>query len=294
MINFTRREILTAFLGAPFAFTACGSPTSNKFPDGEIVGQSASLGHILRENRSFDVPTDKWETKKVTIIGGGVAGLTAAWKLRKENFNDFVLLELEREIGGTARSGRGLPVSYPWGAHYLPVPFQENTELISLLDEMSLLDGRDAAGEVVVKEQFLCREPEERVFYKGRWYEGLYLNAGASEDDKRQFAAFQKQIDNWVDWRDAHGRRAFAVPLEMCSDDVQVTALDKLTFAEWLRQNGFTSERLIWYCDYATRDDYGLKADQASAWVGLFYFCSRVRKSGVESQPFIKIGRAHV
>ena len=73
----------------------------------------------------------------------------------------------------------------------------------------------------------------------------------------------------------------------MCSDDVQVTALDKLTFAEWLRQNGFTSERLIWYCDYATRDDYGLKVDQASAWVGLFYFCSRVRKSGVESQPFI-------
>ena len=283
----TRRELLTIFLGAPFAFTACDSPTSNKFPDGEIVGQSASLGHTLRENRLFEIPADKWETKKVAIIGGGVAGLTAAWKLSKENFNDFVLLELEREIGGTARSGRGEPVGYPWGAHYLPVPFRENTALISLLDEMSLLDGRDAAGEVVVKEQFLCREPEERVFYKGRWYEGLYLNAGASEDDKRQFAAFQKQIDNWVNWRDAKGRRAFVVPLDRCSADVQVTALDKITFSEWLSKNGFTSERLLWYCDYATRDDYGLKADQASAWVGLFYFCSRVRKSGVESQPFI-------
>src|SRR5438445_7378729 len=128
-MNLTRRELLTLFLGAPFAMAACGPSDERRFPEGEIVGQSSSLGHILRENRSFEVPPDNWETKKVAIIGGGVAGLTAAWKFRKANFNDFVLLELEKEIGGTARSGRGDPVAYPWGAHYLPVPFQENTEL---------------------------------------------------------------------------------------------------------------------------------------------------------------------
>jgi len=286
-MDLTRRELLTLFLGAPLAFAACKSGESRAFPDGEIVGQSVTLGHILRENRNFEVPADRWETKKVAIIGGGVAGLTAAWKFKKDNFNDFVLLELEKEIGGTARSGQGDPVGYPWGAHYLPVPFQENTELIAFLDEMLLLDGRDPQGEIVVKEQFLCREPEERVFYKGRWYEGLYLTVGASEDDKRQYAEFQKQIDDWVTWRDAAGKRAFVVPIAMCSTDAEVMALDKFSFAEWLRQNGFTSERLIWYCDYACRDDYGLKLDQASAWAGLFYFCSRVRKRGVESQPFI-------
>ena len=48
--------------------------------------------------------------RHLLIIGGGVAGLTAAWKFRKENFTDFVLLELEKEVGGTARSGRGDPV----------------------------------------------------------------------------------------------------------------------------------------------------------------------------------------
>jgi protoporphyrinogen oxidase len=283
----SRRELLAAFLGAPLAIAACRSGMSDRFPEGEIIGQTVSLGHILRENRSFEVPPDNWESKKVAIIGGGVAGLTAAWKFRRENFNDFVLLELEKEIGGTARSGEGDPVGYPWGAHYLPVPFQENPELISLLDEMLLTEGRGAQGEVVVKEQFLCREPEERVFYKGRWYEGLYLNVGAGEDDKRQFAEFQNALDRWVNWRDAGGRRAYVVPVEQCSTDVEVTALDKISFAEWLRQNGFTSDRLIWYCDYACRDDYGLKLDQASAWVGLFYFCSRVRRSGAESQPFI-------
>ena len=86
------------------------------------------------------------------------------------------------------------------------MPFQENTELIELLDEMSLTEGRGANGDVIVKEQFLCREPEERVFYKGRWYDGLYLHAGESEEDKRQFAEFQKQIDHWVNWRDATGK----------------------------------------------------------------------------------------
>ncbi len=286
-MKLTRREILTAFLGAPFAFAACRLGEARAFPDGEIVGQSVSLGHILRENRNFEVPADKWETRKVAIIGGGVAGLSAAWRFRKEKFNDFVLLEIEKEIGGTARSGQGDPVGYPWGAHYLPVPFQENTELISLLNEMSLLEARGSSGEVIAKEQYICREPEERIFYQGRWYEGLYLNAGASEDDKRQYAEFQKQVDHWVNWRDRSGKRAFAVPVANCSTDAEVLSLDKISFAVWLRQNSLTSERLTWFCDYATRDDYGLKLDQTSAWAGLFYFCSRVRKSGAESQPFI-------
>lgn len=286
-MKLTRRELLTTFLGAPIALAACRDVASRKFPDGEIVGQSVDLGHILREGRNFDVPPDNWQAAKVAIVGGGVAGLSAAWKLSNENFHDFVLLELEKEIGGTSRSGTGSPVGYPWGAHYLPVPFKENTELISLLDEMSLLEGRVPNGDVVVSEQFLCREPEERVFYKGRWYEGLYLNAGASAEDKRQFAQFQKQIDQWVNWRDASGRRAFVVPVANCSNDADVTSLDRISFAEWLQQNGFTSERLIWYCDYACRDDYGFKLEQTSAWAGLFYFCSRVRKSGDESQPFI-------
>lgn len=286
-MNLTRRELLTIFLGAPFALQACESKTKARLPAGEIVGQSVDIGHIMREIRSFEVPENRWENLKVAIIGGGIAGLSAAWKLDKAGFNDFAIFELEREPGGTSRSSSGEPVGYPWGAHYLPVPFQENTELVSLLDEMKLIETRTDEGDIVIKEQYLCRDPEERVFYKGRWYDGLYLHVGESEEDRRQYAEFQRLVDKWVNWRDPSGRRAFAVPLASCSNDAEVTALDKISFTEWLRQNGLTSERLAWYCDYATRDDYGLKAEQTSAWAGLFYFCSRVRRSGAESQPFI-------
>ncbi|HEY0429445.1 MAG TPA: FAD-dependent oxidoreductase [Pyrinomonadaceae bacterium] len=287
MSTFTRREILSAFLGLPFALAACRSDSAKNFPEGEIVGANVNVGHILRENRNLEVPANNWENVKVAIVGGGVAGLTAGWEFLRKNFDDFTIIELESKIGGTAQSGTSSLVGYPWGAHYLPVPFQENAELISLLDEMNLTEGRNASGEILIKEQFLCREPEERVFYKGRWYEGLYLKVGESEEEKRQFAEFQKQIDFWVRWRDAQGRRAFVVPVGNASTDAEVTALDKISFGQWLREKGFTSERLFWYCDYATRDDYGLKLDQTSAWAGLFYFCSRVRRSGGESQPFI-------
>jgi len=286
-MKFTRREILASFLGLPFALAACRSNSENTPIAGEIVGANVDVGHILRENRNYEVPSDNWENVKIAIIGGGAAGLSAAYKLTKENFNDFVLLELESKIGGTAQSGTSDIVSYPWGAHYLPVPFQENTELISLLEEMNLTDGKKENGEILIKEQFLCREPEERIFYKGRWYHGLYLHVGENETDKREYAEFYKQVDFWVNWRDKSGKRAFVLPVAICSTDAEVIALDKISFGDWLRNKGFTSERLFWYCDYATRDDYGLKLDQTSAWAGLFYFCSRVRKSGEESQPFI-------
>ncbi len=278
---------MTAFLGLPFAIAACKSTPNVSLPEGGIVGANVDFGHKLRDGLRIEVPPDKWENVGTAIIGGGVAGLTAGWKFQRENYKDFVLLELEKEVGGTSRSGISPVSAYPWGAHYLPVPFAENTELISLLDEMNLLEGRGTDGAPIVAEQYLCREPEERVFYKGRWYEGLYLRAGASEEDLRQLAEFQKQVDAWVNFRDSRGRRAFVVPVEKCSDDAQATALDKMSFAGWLRKNGFDSERLKWYCDYACRDDYGLTAEQTSAWAGLFYFCSRVRKTGDESQSFI-------
>jgi glycine/D-amino acid oxidase-like deaminating enzyme len=284
---FTRREILAAFLGAPLALAACRSSASVEMPAGEIVGASDVLGHRLRDGLKIEVSPDKWESKSVVIVGGGVAGLSAAWRFLKAGFNDFVLIELEPAPGGTARSGTSQLVSYPWGAHYVPAPTKDNPALVELIDEMGMLEGFDKDGEPVVGEQFLCRDPEERVFYKGRWYEGLYLHAGASAEDERQLEAFNQEVRRWISWKDAKGRRAFTIPVAACSDDAEVTALDRISMAEWMKGRGFTSPRLRWLIDYACRDDYGLTMEQASAWAGLFYFSSRVTKPGDESQPLM-------
>ena len=285
--SFTRREVLAAFLGLPVALAACRSTKAPQFPAGEIVGASDSIGHRLRDGLNINPAADNWQKAGVVIVGGGVAGLSAAWRLRKSGFEDFVLVELEPAPGGTARSGTSAVVPYPWGAHYLPTPLKENRNLIALLDEMGILDGRDQRGEPIVAEQFVCRDPEERVFFRGRWYEGLYLNAGASSDDLSQLEKFNAEVKHWVGWRDTQNRRAFAIPVETSSDDAEVTALDQITMAEWLGSRGLNSPRLRWLIDYGCRDDYGLAVDQTSAWAGLFYFASRVSKPGAESQPLI-------
>lgn len=285
-LSFTRREVLAAFLGVPAALAACRSAPP-PLPLGEIIGASDSIGHRLRDGLKIAPGADGWERRRVVIIGGGVAGLAAARRLLQAGVHDFVLIELERVPGGTARSGSSSLVSYPWGAHYLPAPMKENRELVLLLDEMGVLEGRTPEGDPVVAEQFLCRDPEERTFYRGRWFEGLYLRAGATADDAAQLAAFNREVDRWVEWRDTKGRRAFTIPISDCSDDAEVTALDRITMGEWLNQRGWTSSRLRWVIDYGCRDDYGLTIDQASAWAGLFYFASRVSKPGQESQPLI-------
>jgi glycine/D-amino acid oxidase-like deaminating enzyme len=238
--------VLAAFLGAPAALAACRSHEPPPFPEGEIKGASDGIGHRLRAGLRIEAASIRWSSARVVIVGGGIAGLSAAWRMLLAGFDDFVLLELEPAPGGTSRSGShsSAPVPYPWGAHYLPAPARDNRALIRLLDEMGVIEGFDESGEAVIGEQFLCRDPEERIFYKGRWYEGLYLHAGASPADLAQLERFNAEINNWVGWRDGRGRRAFTIPVASCSDDEEATRLDRIWTAS-LWANGCGSAGLI-------------------------------------------------
>src|SRR5947209_3438532 len=256
-------------------------------PPGEIAGASDAVGHRLREPHRIVPPADAWTSHDVAIVGAGIAGLAAAWRFAHAGLNDFVLLELEPVAGGTSRSGSSRVSAYPWGAHYVPAPMPGNRALVRLLREMDVIESIGADGMPVVAEQYLCRDPEERIFYRGRWYEGLYLTAGASADDLRQLHAFQAEVAKWVRWRDGRGRRAFDIPVANASDDAEVMALDRMSMRQWLDARGLGSWRLRWLVEYACRDDYGALLDDTSAWAGLFYFASRVASPEKESEPLI-------
>jgi phytoene dehydrogenase-like protein len=277
-----RRDLLVALLGASFAGCARRSPP---LPPGELVGADLALGHRLREPLSLR-PT-RWEEVPLLIVGGGVAGLSAAWHLQRRGFRDFRLVELESALGGTAQAGTG-PIPHPWGAHYLPAPNADNTQLLALLREMGAIEGIDPdTGEPLFAEHMLCRDPHERLFARGQWHEGLWLTAGANAEDETQRKRFYAEVSRWITWRDGRQRRAFTLPSRLGSTDRDVLDLDRLSMADWLRERNFTSPRLRWHIDYACRDDYGAHPADVSAWAGLFYFASRRSEPDSDAQPLL-------
>jgi hypothetical protein len=251
---------------------------------GELLNPDFSIPHRLRDGWRPPEPSGPALRHRTVVIGGGVAGLSAAWQLQQSGADDFVVLELGRRAGGTSLPGDLAGFQFPWGAHYVPVPMRENRRLIELFVQMGVIIGQEADGEPLVDESVLCREPEERVFAEGQWIYGLYPASGADDADREQLLRFQNSMMSWASRRDAAGRRMFAIPMSTGSDGQEVRALDRLSMDAWMSSQGFTSERLLWLVDYACRDDYGLTIRQTSAWAALFYFASRLREGQAESQ----------
>ena len=161
-MSLSRRELLRGIAGLPLL--GCRARTRRRL-EGRIVGGSHQRGHRLRDG-FLPVPA-RTEEVAVAILGAGIAGLSAAWALERAGLRDFVILELEDVPGGTARSGVSPVTPHPWGAHYVPVPSPSNRPLVALLEEVGAVAGRDPAGRPVYAEDVLCREPQERIFYKG-------------------------------------------------------------------------------------------------------------------------------
>src|SRR4051812_17396575 len=126
MTTSSRREFLQALLGLPalsLGLDACapwrrtgGGPRFQ----GEVLGGPDAVGHRLRDG--FRPAATGRSRVGVLIVGGGAAGLSAAWRLSRAGFHDYRVLELDDAPGGTARSGENAVSRYPWGAHYLPCP----------------------------------------------------------------------------------------------------------------------------------------------------------------------------
>jgi phytoene dehydrogenase-like protein len=289
-MRYSRRECLRgagaiALTSAlPSSLTSC-SRKSNAI-QGRIVGASDARGHVLRDGGPSTAVSAR-DDVHVAILGGGVAGLSAAWKLARSGFTDFALYELEDEIGGTAVGGENRVSRYPWGAHYIPVPTREQRALCELLAEMRVISKFDENGRPIAANEHLVRAPQERLFYAGAWMEGLYCVDGASRDDLAELERFEKRIAEISARRDANGKRWFAIPVARSSEDEAARKLDGQSMAEWLDSNGFDSPRLRWYVEYACRDDFGCTLEHTSAWAGLHYFCSRIAKNGDEPAEFL-------
>ena len=206
---------------------------------GQFVNDAFPLGHRLRDHAAFVSPT-RIQKIPIVIVGGGIAGLCAAWRLHKKGFRDFVLLEMEPEAGGNSRWGENEITAYPWAAHYVPVPGPHETLVRELLEDLGVF--RDGKWD----ERRLCFSPQERLYLHGRWQEGIEPEVAATERDREDYRRFQGLIDE----RRASGE--FTIPMER---GAKASALDKMSMQQWMESNRFTSPYLDWYINYACRDD---------------------------------------
>lgn len=269
----TRRTFLAS--GAA-ALAGCGRRGPTKIArafTGGMAGPSASVGHLVRGALS-QVP-DRAEKKRVVIVGGGIAGLSAARRLRQKGCDDFVLLEMESRTGGNSSFAQTEVSAAPWGAHYVPLPSLDCAPMIELFRELGVITGFDSEGLPIYNEFYLCAEPMERLFIHGRWQEGLFPNVGVTAEDRRQFDDFTAGMNAYAALKGADGGRAFEIPIDQSSTDRSLRALDSKKFSEFLDERGWNSRPLRWYIDYCCRDDYGSRAANISAWAGIHYFACR-------------------
>lgn len=253
----TRRRFLSAALAGL-------SRKSEKPIAGGFVNEAQLLGHRLRDRQAFAKPLRQRKIP-VVIVGGGMAGLSAAWRLNKSGFHDFVLLEMEKQPGGNARWGENEVSAYPWAAHYLPVPNREAAFVRELCEETGLL--REGKWE----ERHLCHSPQERLFLHGRWQEGLEPDVGVTPEHRRQFKRFEEILGEY------RASGAFTIPMDpgLHARGAKFASLDRLSMFDWMRQQRLGSPYLDWYVDYACRDDYGASARDTSAFAGIHYFAAR-------------------
>jgi hypothetical protein len=229
-------------------------------------------GHRLRAG-AFPAPS-RFEQVDLIIAGGGVAGLSAGWRLAEAGCDRFKLLELEDQVGGNARSGRNAVSAYPLGAHYLPVANQEAKALQHLLRQFGMITG-DNGGVPIYDPEQLCADMQERLFWQGRWQEGLIPRTGITAQDRSDLAAFEARMAGFSKHVGSDGKPAFAVPMAYSSRDADLAALDAMSFAAWLDSQGWHSPVLRAHVRYAMRDDYGTEPDEVSAWAGVHYFAAR-------------------
>jgi glycine/D-amino acid oxidase-like deaminating enzyme len=144
---------------------------------GSFVNDSFPLGHRIRDRQKFAVAT-RIEKVPIVIVGGGIAGLSAAWRLQKRGFKDFLLLEMNDQAGGNSRWGENEVSAYPWAAHYVPVPGPRATDVRELFEDLGVLRN----GEW--NERNLCFAPQERLFLYGHWQDGIEPAIGLSARER--------------------------------------------------------------------------------------------------------------
>ena len=189
--------------------------------------------------------------RETVIIGGGYAGLSAAWHLRDR---DILLLEKEESPGGLAYQGktRRSHVTYARGAAYYTEPTDEVKEIY---DSVGLTDIEKTA----------IKEPIDSYFYNGELIKDVW-----SEESLKKlppgFAAFKAELQR-LDGEDYFD---FDLPEDIPEKSKY---LDRMTMKQYLEPYG---PELTEFLDSYGQSALGGHLDQIGALGFLLFYSSEI------------------
>ena len=296
----TRREFLKLIskgtaLGAclPMLNSCNSSLLGGSLPfSGEVVGEDIGLCHALRDGtlsvEVAEVPEALATSATprlydVIIIGAGISGLAAAWKLQRCGVDNFLIVEKENQIGGTCIAGKEGDIAFPWCAHYIESPQPRSKYLLEICEDLGIIIDYDGEWPIV-NPNYKVPEPEISLFAGGNWRPSHFPLQIADSQDVVELELFRQHLYHWVKWRDEDDRPAFGCPVEHTSPAEEVRRLDDISMLDYLRSIGVRSKLVEWYVNNRTMDEYGCRVEDVSAWAGI-QFWAQSNSSFLDFEP---------
>ena len=226
------------------------------------VQSDMGTGHLLMKSKSFD--RGKTVSTETLIVGGGIAGMSAAYNIRNKG---FVLCELSDRLGGSASSSMYEKNKFSQGACYdFAYPGYYGEEVLAMLQELDIIDYQPWKDNWSFKDQqhIILNRRKNRVYANGVYRKEVISDGNLKDSFLKHISMFKGRMH---------------LPTRLIHNDLH--NLNNRSFLDYLVENFKPTDQFITEVDYHMRDDYGAGCASVSALAGVHYYACRPYDSEV-------------
>ncbi|MBL4862302.1 MAG: FAD-dependent oxidoreductase [Crocinitomicaceae bacterium] len=220
------------------------------------VKSNMHIGHMIFKvlKRSEDVLLET----ETLIVGGGIAGLATASSL---GGRDFILAEMDEELGGTAGSILIGGERITQGAHYdLSYPGYYGEDGLKLLEKIGVTTFNKLKNEAqFIDTQYIISAEKEEICLSPEGFQDSPIKSGANKEDL--ISLIKPYIGE------------MKMPTRLI--DSKYHYLNNLSFFEYIDKYLTHDPEFIRGIDYQMIDDYGANCSHVSALAGIHYYACR-------------------